>query len=332
MRSLPFPSRSTPATLYSLQRRRGGGQWPLLLKLAVAGGLAALLAAVIPTPSPARQADEPATVPPTLSLAGLSLEERSSSHVHIYTPYSGVVMEKHVSEGQQVEKGETLYVLFSEPPEKAVTNRQHAASERLRRRLDALRRDMVQAHDAHAAELDAVRRGIHDTRSKLSWTTVQMKGQKSVVEEAVSAVPHRGPQREPLWHGASDNWQAQAQAAMAHLREQEARLRVLETRHRELDKTLAEQKRSLHALPLQQANALARIQRAMSETSNEIDLNDGRRRIVVAAPQAGVATTVTAQVGHRVDERQPLLGMMPTDWRAIDMVCPPPPSASDHCI
>jgi membrane fusion protein len=85
-------------------------------------------------------------------------------------------------------------------------------------------------------------------------------------------------------------------------------------------------------LPLQQANALARIQRAMSEISNEIDLNDGRRRIVVAAPQAGVATTVNAQVGHKVDERQPLLGMLPSDWQAIDLICPPPPSASDHCI
>jgi multidrug efflux pump subunit AcrA (membrane-fusion protein) len=210
-----------------LRRRRGGGQWPLLLKLAVAGGLAALLAAVVPVPAPARQADEPAVAPSTLSFAALSLAERSSSHVHIYTPYSGVVMEKHVSEGQQVEKGETLYVLFSEPSEKAVTNRQHATSERLRRRLDALRRDMVQAHDAHAVELDAMRRVIHDTRSKLSWTSVQMKGQRNAVEEAVSAMPHRGPHREPLRHGHADNWQRQAQAALAHLREQETRLRIL---------------------------------------------------------------------------------------------------------
>jgi membrane fusion protein len=314
MTSIPFPTRHVPDESNRKPQGRGGAQWPLLLKLGATGCLAAGLAATAGALARQQPAGE------ELAASG-ARQVRLTRQVHIYAPHKGVILEKYVSEGQRVAEGETLYVLFSDADSGVPGTRYHAVSERLRRRLEMLREDMVRTHNQQAVEIDELRRKIHDTRTKLSWMNVQWKQQKSVVENAAEAVAR---------HAQSPEDQA-GRAELEHLREQQARLQIIEKRHSGLEKALAAHKRTLHSLPLKQANALAHIQRAMSNTSNELSQSDARRRIVVAAPQAGVATSVVAQVGHQVDNAQPLLGMTPLESTATERVCAVLPSAAGRC-
>jgi membrane fusion protein len=318
MTSIPFPTRHAPDETFRKSQGPGGAQWPLLFKLVIAGCLAAGLAVAAGSLARQRRASE-------TQAASFAQPLQRGSQVHIYTPHKGVILERYVSEGQQVAKGETLYVLFSDAESGAQGTRHHAISERLRRRLARLREDMVLTHNAQAVEIDELRRKIHDTRTKLSWMNVQWKQQKSVVENAVDAAGRHAQLQDGRFG------QLAAQAAREHLREQQARLQVIETRHSDLEKALVTHKRTLHALPLKQANALAHIQRAMSNTSNELSQSDARRRVVVAAPQAGVATGVVAQVGQQVDDAQPLLGMTPLESSTAEQVCATPPPAVERC-
>jgi membrane fusion protein len=226
--------------------------------------------------------------------------------VKIYAPQAGVVAEKHVEEGQAVERGQTLYVLSSERLSSTQGETQLAVSKQVELRIASLRAELEQTRQVHTTELHGQRAKTGRLRDEAAELATLLRGQKQRVAIGADIVHrHRALLREG--YISKD----QVLAKQGEWLEQGARLQTLERERANLVQELATQQNILQAMPLKQANMLAQIQRALGSTEQALSENEAKRRVVVTAPEAGIASGVLAQVGHGVDGSRPLLSLIP---------------------
>ncbi|MGI9217900.1 MAG: HlyD family secretion protein, partial [Hydrogenophaga sp.] len=95
------------------------------------------------------------------------------------------------------------------------------------------------------------------------------------------------------------------------LTEQRSRLRGLERDALGVQRELAATQQELGNAQLRSTGQLAQLQREVSSTEQQLTEVEGRRRVLITAPEAGRATLVTAEVGQSIDGNQPLLTLVP---------------------
>lgn len=226
--------------------------------------------------------------------------------VKVFSPQSGVILEKHIAEGQQVEKGQTLFVLSSERRSSTLGDTQLAVSGQLRQRLASLREELDKTRDVHAAELKRLSDRIDRMRRELGEVGTQVRNQKRRVAIAADIVSrYRGLLQEQ--YISKD----QLLDKQADFLDQSARLQALERERANLAQELAARESEWRALPLKHENLQAQIRRSLGGTEQELSESEARRSIVVTAPHAGIATGVVAEAGHVVDGSRALLSVVP---------------------
>jgi len=97
----------------------------------------------------------------------------------------------------------------------------------------------------------------------------------------------------------------------AELLEQRNQLQALLRDRIGLAMELSTRQAALADLALRQQNQLAQLDRDLAGVAVDLTQSEARRRIVVTAPQAGVLTAVTADVGQAVEPRRPLATIVP---------------------
>jgi membrane fusion protein len=60
-----------------------------------------------------------------------------------------------------------------------------------------------------------------------------------------------------------------------------------------------------------QQKQLAQIEREIVNTKQELTESEAKRRLVIVAPETGIATAISAEVGQAVDTSKPLVSVVP---------------------
>jgi membrane fusion protein len=224
----------------------------------------------------------------------------------VYSPQSGIVVEKRVREGQWVKKGEILYVTSSERQSNTRKGIQATISGQVALRESSLRDDLSHTRKLQQDDVSALRKKIDGLQAEQANVLQQLAGQRARIELAEAAVK-RAAQLVDQGYISTEMWQQK----QADLLDQRNRLQALERDQISVERELQTQRSELTSLPLRQRTQLAQIERLITSTDQEWTESEGKRRIALVAPESGIATAVTAEVGQAVDGGKPVVSIVP---------------------
>lgn len=226
--------------------------------------------------------------------------------LRVYPPQPGIVMAKHVREGQWFKKGDILYLISSERQSNTQDDIQASISRQVALREQSLRDDLSHTRRLQQAEESALRKKIDGLQAEQANVIHQLAGQRVRIELADAAVS-RASQLLAQGYISTEMWQQK----QADLLDQRNRFQALERDQISIERELQAQRSELASLPLRQFSQLAQIERLITITGQEWTESEGKRRIALVAPESGIATAVTAEVGQAVDGGKPLISIVP---------------------
>lgn len=226
--------------------------------------------------------------------------------IRVHTPQPGVVLEKRVQDGQQVNKGDLLYVLSSDRAGGDDIELQADIAQQVTERQRSLEKEITVTNDLQADEVTELERRVQTLSAESKAISAQISQQKIRTELAEDV-------RSRYQGLAEENFISREEllAKEIDLTEQRSRLRGLEREALGVQRELAATRQELGSARLRGSSQVAQLQRAVSETRQQLTEVEGRRRVLITAPQAGRATLVTAGVGQTIDANQPLLTLVP---------------------
>jgi membrane fusion protein len=226
--------------------------------------------------------------------------------VKVFAPQSGIVLQRNVAEGQAVAKGDTLYVLSGERHGAADADVQAAISRNVGLRAQSLREELSNTRRIQQDEQGALNRRIDMLRNELAKAETQRESQQSRVQLCEEAL-----QRAQDLVAKGYLSKEQLQTRQAELLDQRNRLQELERGSIATGRELAALQSEMASLPLRHKNQLGQLERLLASTGEELTESEARRHIIVAAPQAGIATAVTAAAGQLAHTDRPLASIVP---------------------
>lgn len=226
--------------------------------------------------------------------------------VQTYAPQSGIVLQKHVEEGQAVKQGDILYVISSERESSSQGATQSAISQQVEGRAQSLRDELIKTQTIHQDDRSAQAKKVADLRAELSVLVNQNQLQRSRV-----ALAEQTTARYQTLSNQDYISKEQLQQKQEDLLDQRARLQALERDQISIGRELDSQVNVLNNMSLTQQNQRAQLDRELASTRQELTESEAKRRLVITASESGIATAVTAEVGQNIDPTHPLLSIVP---------------------
>ena len=230
----------------------------------------------------------------------------SKGLIKVYPVQTGIIIEKHVVEGQQVERGQRLFVLSTESSSRETPAAQATAIARLQERRDSLSKELGQQR-----LVDRIQQRNLQTRRDAQQTELeQLNLEYETQLQRVTAAKDRVSRLQRLLKSRSvAALQVQeAQEAALNLQLQLQRIhRERTTLEREIDSLQLEQ----DAAALRAANQRSAIARDIKALEQQLTEYQARRTIVVTAPSAGQVSTILTAVGQTANPNTPLLSILP---------------------
>lgn len=227
--------------------------------------------------------------------------------IRVHTPQPGVVLEKRVADGQDVRKGDVLYVLSSDRQGDGARELQADIARQVGARKGSLEQEIERSRQVQDSELASLQRRADTLRAESGAIAAQITQQKARL--AIAEDTRR------RYQGLADqDFIAREELLQKEidLTEQRSRLRGLERDALGLQRELDQVQQEQVATRLRHANLLAQLEREVSSTDQQLTEVESRRRVVITAPEAGRATLVGAEVGQSIDINQALLTLVPT--------------------
>lgn len=286
------------AVEHSLARSHGTVLLARSVSHALLTGLFAAIAAVVllffAAAGVTRKADVPGILLPAQGL------------IRVLCTQAGVVLERHVHEGQAVQAGDVLFVLGSERASARHGDVEQAIATLLQSRRDSLANEQQQLREQTRQRRDAAQRRADDLATEMGRIAAQRALQQRRVGLAEAALQRYADLQASGFVSA-----VQVQDKQADLLDQQQRLAELDRAQaasaRELDAVRA----ALRELPVLAARELEAAQRAIAALEQDLAENDARRRVVVRAPQDGIVTAITAEPGQPAVLHQALASLLP---------------------
>jgi membrane fusion protein len=233
-----------------------------------------------------------------------------SGLVKVYVPQLGVVRDKHVVEGQQVKKGDVLYVLSSERYSGALGSIQAAISHEVTSRRDSLRDEAAKTRLLQQEDREALVKRVESNEAELAKLDNMLEVQRTRVRLSGAAV---GRYRRLLRQSYIPR--EQLEQKQEELLDQRARLQSMERDRIGVARELDLREKELAGLGIKNHNQMAQLERGISSVDQELAESEGKRQIHLTAPESGTITTVMAEVGQEVDSSRPLVSIVPTGAR-----------------
>lgn len=234
----------------------------------------------------------------------------SAGVLRIFTPQPGVVVEKSVVEGQAVKKGDILYVLSSDRLGVGSREIQLDIGAQVDERKRLLESEIARNRTVESGDVSLLERRVGILRSEAAALQQQLEQQQirlKIAQDARTRYQGLADQdyipREQLYQKESE------------LSEQQSRLQQLQREALTGQRELATAVREIEATRMRFANQNSLLQRSISSARQELTEVEGRRRVVITAPEAGRATLVAGEVGQAVDITRPLVNLVPQDGK-----------------
>jgi membrane fusion protein len=232
--------------------------------------------------------------------------------IKIYAPQPGIILQKHVMEGQSVKEGELLYVISSERQSSTQGNTQAAISNQVESRRQSLRDEIEKTIAIQKEERNALVKKNEGFQLELLKLDNQIEGQSSRVTLAENTVARY---KELLVQDYISK--EQLQQKQEDLLDQRNRLQGLQRDHINVARDLDASKNDLFSLPFKQQNQLAQLDRNLVSAGQELTESEAKRGLMVTAPGHGFATAVAAELGQAVDTTKPLVSVVPAGAKLL---------------
>ncbi len=229
-----------------------------------------------------------------------------SGMLTVYAAQPGIVIAKHVREGQLLQRGQLMYVLSSERQNSSRLNVQESISAQVDARRQSLQDEIVKTQQLQHDERNALQKRIDALQAEVSKINSQIEGQRQrskLTEEAL--------QRSEQLLALNFISKEQLQQKKLDLLDQRNRMEVLEREHISVSRDLAAARDDLTSLPLRQHNAMAHMERSLASTNQELTESEARRSLSVTSPEDGIASNVAAEMGQTADVTKPLVSIIP---------------------
>ncbi len=226
--------------------------------------------------------------------------------IRIQTPQPGVVLERRVTEGQLVNKGDVLYVLTSDRPGMQLEDLQGQIGAQVGARRESLQLEIERNRKVMREELDSLAR-----RSKLQLDEVAVTRQ--LIEQQRARLTLTEANRARYKELADKDYVPMEQLLQKDLElsEQQSRLKGLERDLLALQREQAATLREIDSTTIRYRNQISLLERSISLADQESTEVESRRRVIITAPEAGRATVVIAEPGHAVETTRVLAMLVP---------------------
>lgn len=226
--------------------------------------------------------------------------------IRILPNQAGVIIEKRVGEGQVVRAGDVLFVLSSERSSGGNETTQLAISLLMKSKRENFNKELTQSEDQSRYRVSTVNQKIANLKAEISRIAGQI-----ILQERRVFLAEESSQRYVKLHSTNYISPSQLEEKQAEVLDQKQRLedllRVKGTTQRELANAETEIKDFL-AQTQREKNSL---NRSIIELEQELAENEARREIIVRAPQGGIVTAITTQVGQTVGSGTLLASILP---------------------
>lgn len=234
----------------------------------------------------------------------------SAGVIRVFTPQPGVVVEKAVVEGQAVKKGDILYVLSSDRLGAGSREIQVDIGAQVDERKRSLESEIARNRTVESDDVNLLQRRVGILRAEAAALQRQLEQQQIRLRIAEDA--------RTRYQGLADQDyipREQLYQKEAELSEQQSRMQQLQREALTGQRDLATAVREIEATRMRFANQNSLLQRSISSAQQELTEVEGRRRVVITAPEAGRATLVAGEVGQAVDTMRPLVNVLPQDGK-----------------
>lgn len=226
--------------------------------------------------------------------------------VQVYAPQAGIVVDKHVREGQAVHQGDPLFVLSGERESLTRGALSAGASTQINLRRQSLEAELDKMKQLQQQEAQDLRDRIASLETERAKLDNQLAGQGLRVRLAEESL-ERARQLQQQRYISREQLQQNEAAVL----EQKLVLQQLERERVGIDRELQTQHRQRETLTLRHASQQAQLTRMLSSTEQELSENETRRRLVITAPASGTVTALAVERGQTADLTRPLLAIIP---------------------
>ncbi|HYS12834.1 MAG TPA: hypothetical protein VEN28_05955, partial [Burkholderiaceae bacterium] len=226
----------------------------------------------------------------------------SAGVIKVYAGQAGTLVEKHVSEGQKVRRGDTLFVVSTEQGSRDTPEAKATAIATIRKRQANLEREYETQTSIDRLQQRATRErlvGMDAELGQLRSTVTAQQQRVAGAERALSRYESLAAQR-----FLAD---AQVEQKREELLEQRARLHELLRAQAALERDINSLRREMESADLKGANERSKIERDKAQLAQELTEHESRRTLVLTATADGIATAVLGEHGQTVGAQSVLL-------------------------
>ncbi|WP_159566674.1 HlyD family secretion protein [Budvicia diplopodorum] len=232
--------------------------------------------------------------------------------IKIYSPQYGVVIDKKVTEGSRVQKGDVLYIISGERDAQNAAGTQKTISAQIQSRLASLNDDLVKNDRQFVADQKMLESYIVQLKQQLGWLDKQIVNQTKIV----GLVQRRQQQYQDIYQKEFIS-REQYERVKEELLQQQSALTSYERDRINTGKDLLSRQSELEGLLLKSDQQRSAIERNISVTKQELAESEAKREIAIQAPQAGIITALTTQIGQYVDNTRPLVSLIPENSQML---------------
>ena len=231
----------------------------------------------------------------------------SQGLIRLFPAHGGIVILRHVQEGQSVYAGDPLFVIANERPDTANSSAERNISALLRSRRESFEAEQAQQQRQSAQKIATTRRRASELQADID----RLDGQ-SVLQARRIALAESTLQR--FASLLTDNFvsSAQVQDKQAELLDQQQRAAELQRARAAMQRDLLAAEAEVRDLALQAQRDQQASQRAISALEQDLVENEARREVVVRAPQDGTVSAIAAEAGQSVSATQALASLVPS--------------------
>jgi membrane fusion protein len=238
-------------------------------------------------------------------VAGVLVPERGV--IRLLSPFAGTVLERSAVEGQVVAQGDVLFVLSLDHGT-ASGNTQEQVQSSLASRGRSLQEAARQQELLLASQRTALNQRLADMRREATQLVAEGDLHRQRLQLATQALRRLESLRDEQFISS-----AQVQAKNEEVLGLQVQAQGLAREQAQQQREVASIESQLRELPLQAQARQGEIERELSELAQRAAEAEGRRRLVIRAPQAGVLTAVLADLGQSVSPSLALVSLVPAD-------------------
>ncbi len=237
--------------------------------------------------------------------------------VQVYTTTAGVIIEKHVFEGQTVKAGDVLYKI-STARHTGAGNVQSMLDKELAFKRQLIEHEVTRTKHAQSAE----KRNIANTIERLQVDMDKLQAQMDLQAHQVAIAKETLARYEFAMQSEAVSKQELESQTMAYNTQLNS-LTALEREKEVIARQIKEQTIALSRLEHEHKATLLQYERTLSDNKSDSIQNQANDTLFIKAQVDGIASVAHADVGQFVDGSQSLVSILPDDSHLIAVMYVP---------